>query len=124
MRFQNPLFSLVRGGLFTANLAVFTVLFLLPSNYLTHGIFDWWDKAQHAIAFIVLCTSGFCSHPRQGKALFWLLIVYGGTIELLQSLTGWRQGDGWDWLADSTGVLLFYTARSLVKSFRQASNLS
>lgn len=31
------------------------LLSLLTGEYLSSGAFDWWDKAQHALAFLVLC---------------------------------------------------------------------
>ena len=33
-----------------------------------------------------------------------IVLVFGLTIELAQSLTTWRQGDVWDWLADAIGI--------------------
>lgn len=39
-----------------------------------------------------------------------LLVGYGALIELLQWLSGYRHGDGWDLLADAAGVLLAWAA--------------
>ncbi len=38
---------------------VMTILFLAPQQFLSGGMFDWWDKAQHALAFGVLMLLGF-----------------------------------------------------------------
>jgi len=34
------------------------------------------------------------------------LFLYGGLIEILQWLSGWRSGEFADWLADGTGIFL------------------
>lgn len=86
-------------------LAVLTVLTLLPARYLTAPVFDWWDKAQHALAFAVLAALA---------ALAWRgalvrqaigLALYGGLIEVAQYLSGWRSGEWADWGADCLGVI-------------------
>ena len=43
----------MRLGWYLAMVAV-TVLALLPIEHLQMPVFDWWDKAQHALAFVVL----------------------------------------------------------------------
>jgi hypothetical protein len=40
---------LMRLGWYAAMVAV-TVLALLPIEHLQMPVFDWWDKAQHALA--------------------------------------------------------------------------
>jgi hypothetical protein len=42
---------LMRLGWYAAMVAV-TVLALLPNEHLQMPVFDWWDKAQHALAFV------------------------------------------------------------------------
>jgi len=62
------------------------------------------DKEAHAIAFYVLCTLGLMAMPSVRKwdvALCCLAI--GGAIEVVQANIG-RDGDIFDWLADSVGV--------------------
>jgi VanZ family protein len=34
------------------------------------------------------------------------LLMYGGLMETIQSLTGWRSGEWADWLANGIGILL------------------
>ena len=58
-------------------------LALSPAPYLPPGLFDWWDKAQHAIGFGTLAV----------------------LIEVLQHLGGYRFGDWQDAVADGVGVL-------------------
>lgn len=84
----------------------FTVLFLLPTEYLNEDVFDWWDKLQHALAFSSLTLIAHFGYPSKLFQISAALLIYGGLIEILQSLTGWRQGDVGDWLADGVGVLI------------------
>ena len=83
-----------------------TVLFLLPSDYLGNPVFDWWDKAQHALVFLVLLGLAHFGYETKQVPLLFALMMYGGLIEVLQSTLGWRQGDWFDWLADAAGDLL------------------
>lgn len=78
---------------------------LLPGDRLP-SIFNWWDKAQHALAFAVLAALA-CLGWSQVPAWRWCLalVVYGVLIELAQAATGWRHGDVADALADALGVL-------------------
>ena len=43
----------MRVGWYLAMAAV-TLLALMPIEHLQLPVFDWWDKAQHALAFVVL----------------------------------------------------------------------
>ena len=83
-----------------------TILFLVPQQFVSSGIFDWWDKAQHAVALGVLMLLGFIAYPKYFWRMVMGLILYGVAIELIQSWTAWRQGDVMDALADMVGVLL------------------
>jgi hypothetical protein len=95
-RFLRVLFL---GACFTVG-----VLSLLPVEHLPQVAFDWWDKAQHALAFLVLGGLGLLVYfERPGRLVFGLL-VYGASIELAQAASGWRYGDWHDWLADAVGV--------------------
>jgi VanZ family protein len=38
------------------------------------------------------------------------LVLLGAGIELAQWLTGWRQGDWQDWIADCVGLVMGYFA--------------
>ena len=113
MHVLRAMIKLIRSVLFSVTLIFFTVLFLLPQEYLAEQVFHWWDKAQHSVAFAILTVTGFWSHPKHSKALFVLLLCYGGLIEVLQFLSGWRQGDLVDWVADSIGVFICYGLRWL-----------
>ena len=103
-----PVTALARAAFWLAT-AVVVVTSLLPGPYLPKGgIFDLWDKAQHALAFAVLALLGLWSwRPRALRVRLVVgLLALGGVIEVAQHLSGWRHGDWADWLADSLGVLV------------------
>lgn len=103
MRFKHEIFwQLLTWSIWLG----FTVLFLLPTEYLNEDVFDWWDKLQHALAFSTLTQIAHFAYPSKLFQISVALLIYGGLIEILQSLTGWRQGDVGDWLADGIGVLI------------------
>jgi len=80
------------------------LLSLLPAEHLPPIAFDWWDKAQHALAFLVLGGFGFLAYPEKPSHVAVGLLIYGALIELAQAATGWRYGDWQDWMADAFGV--------------------
>ena len=84
------------------------ILALSPAPYLPPlEIFNWWDKAQHAIAFATLAVLAVLAYPEALKRrIAFLLIVQGVLIEVLQYFSGYRYGDWQDALADGVGVLL------------------
>jgi len=85
--------------------AVF-LLSVLPSGQLPPDMFDWWDKAQHALSFLLLGSIGLWAYPP--RAVFVALGLFGNGlgIEFAQAATGWRFGDWKDCLADAFGVSL------------------
>lgn len=78
---------------------------LMPTDRLPEFVFDWWDKAQHALGFAWLALCGRLAYPRWPRGMLVVLLALGAVIELAQSATGWRQGDVADWCADAIGVL-------------------
>lgn len=85
-----------------------TGLALSPAPYLPPmGIFNWWDKAQHAIGYGTLMASALLAYPKASKLLLAaLLCLHGCLIEVLQHFSGYRYGDWQDALADGVGVLV------------------
>ena len=83
-------------------------LALSPAPYLPPmEIFNWWDKAQHAIGFGALAVLAALAYPHVSKLrLGVLLCLQGVAIELLQHWGGYRFGDWQDALADAVGVVL------------------
>lgn len=69
--------------------------------------FNLLDKTQHALAFVVLTFTGSFSYQQKIKVIYIGLVLYGATIEILQStLTTTRVGEASDFLADSIGILI------------------
>ena len=85
-----------------------TGLALSPAPYLPPlDIFNWWDKAQHAIGYGSLTVSALLAYPYKPKwKVAALLCIHGCLIELLQYFSGYRYGDWQDALADGLGVAL------------------
>lgn len=81
-------------------------LALSPAPYLPPALFDWWDKAQHAIGFGTLAVLAVLAYPHVSKLRIggWLM-VQGVVIEVLQYFSGYRYGDWQDAVADGVGVL-------------------
>ena len=85
-----------------------TGLALSPAPYLPPlDIFNWWDKAQHAIGYGTLMASALHAYPKVRKLrLAALLCLHGCLIEVLQYLSGYRFEDWQDALADGVGVIV------------------
>jgi VanZ family protein len=99
-------FSNLRKALFWACFLAINILALSPAPYLPE-IFNWWDKAQHAIAFAVLAVLAVLAYPEGSKRrIAFLLIGQGVLIEVLQYFSGYRYGDWQDAVADGVGVLV------------------
>ena len=82
-------------------------LALSPAPYLPPlEIFNWWDKAQHAIAFGTLAVLAALAYPEASRLRIALLLIGQGVlIEVLQYYGGYRFGDWQDAVADGVGVL-------------------
>jgi VanZ family protein len=114
--------TLLRLGFWLASSAV-AVLSLLPVEQLPPGVFDWWDKAHHALGFLVLAVLGLLGYPGMVGRVVLGLLGFGAAIEFAQSATGWRYGDWQDWLADAVGVAVAYSVWKAVRSVRPDSAL-
>ena len=101
--------------LFWGAVLVVTILALLPGEYL-RGAFDWWDKAQNALAFAVFSTLGVLGYSQVTTRIVMGLLLYGAVIELAQSATSWRFDDWQDWLVDAVGVGAAYLGSLLWRS--------
>ena len=75
-----------------------------PSSLVDTG----WDKGNHVLAFTVLTFLGRMSFPTQRLLLLLGLLAYGGLIENLQLMTGYRFGEYQDLAADVVGMVLGY----------------
>lgn len=98
--------------LFWALVSVTVVLSLLPGEQLPQEL-HFWDKAQHALGFAGLAFLGLQVGARRPLRTLAALALFGLGIEWAQSLTGWRQGDWQDWLADLVGLLMGWPCLAL-----------
>jgi VanZ family protein len=102
-----PVWSLprpLRLSVFGAATAVLLYLSLAPNEDLP-GAIMFWDKAEHALAYLVLAGLGLILFPRHrfGVAVYSLAVGVG--VEFLQAAMGFgRQGDWRDALAGAIGV--------------------
>lgn len=67
-----------------------------------------WDKSNHLFGFLTLAVLGLPAYPSRRLQVVIGLLLFGGLIELLQSLTSYRLAEWADWLADALGVALGY----------------
>jgi VanZ family protein len=99
-------------------------LALSPAPYLPPALFDWWDKAQHAIGFGTLAVLAVLAYPDVSKLRIGLLLVaLGVLIEVLQHLGGYRFGDWQDAVADGVGVVLGLVLARVLLRFITRPNL-
>ncbi len=83
-------------------------LSLVPSEQVPSA-FHFWDKAQHALGFAGLAFLGLLAYPGRLPRVMLGLALFGAGIEVVQGLTGWRQGDWQDWIADCAGLVIGYS---------------
>lgn len=109
---------------FAAALAAVLVVSLLPPSSLP-PVHTGWDKADHALAWLALGLLGMLAWPRRKAAVLAGLVAYGGAVELLQGMTGWRQPEWADLLADVLGLvvaaLVFVGMAALARRGRRKS---
>ena len=92
--------------LFCIGIITTTILGFIPSSTVPNAI-QFWDKAQHALAFLMLAITGGLAFPKKSNQVFMGLIIYGALIEIMQStLTTSRFGDVLDWVADGIGIFI------------------
>ena len=109
-----PLKTLMFTGWLLAMIAV-TTLALLPVEHLQMPMFDWWDKAQHTLAFAVLTAWAMLLWPRLTLRIARAMLVYGVAIEAAQWAVGWRFAEWSDLVADALGVWLAWGLLHLAK---------
>ena len=90
-------------------------LSLVPVDQIPSA-FSFWDKAQHALGFAGLGFLGLMAYPHRLPRVMFGLLLLGAGMEVAQWLTGWRQGDWQDWIADCVGLLLGFPAWRLGRS--------
>ncbi len=99
---------LMRLGWYLAMVAV-TVLALLPIEHLQMpAVFDWWDKAQHALSFVVLTNWALLLWLHAAMRVALSMLAYGACLELAQWAVGWRFAEWADLAADAVGVFVAF----------------
>jgi VanZ family protein len=94
----------VRIALFAVACCVIAWLSLSPTQALPQGL-TFWDKAEHALAYLGLTLIGAWAFPDRLGRLAVGLFLAGVGVEILQSTMGLgRQGDAFDAVANSTGI--------------------
>ncbi|MGB4583516.1 MAG: VanZ family protein [Rhodoferax sp.] len=83
-------------------------LSLIPADQVPSA-FHFRDKAQHALGFTGLALLGLMAYPGRIRLLMLGLALLGACIEVAQWMTGWRQGDWQDWVADCVGLVMVYS---------------
>ncbi len=101
--------------LLAAALIAITTLALIPQSEVP--VTTLWDKADHALAFLVLgllAQRAFTAF-RFSTAIAPALLGYGALLEILQMLTPTRVGSLADLVADLMGLLLAAACCSLYR---------
>lgn len=76
-----------------------------------------WDKTNHLFGFFTLALLGLPAYPSRRLQVVIGLLLFGGLIELLQSLTPYRFAEWADWLADGLGIGVGYGLHTLFYRF-------
>ncbi|MBX3479433.1 MAG: hypothetical protein KF842_03470 [Caulobacter sp.] len=94
----------VRITLFALACALIAWLSLAPGEDLPQAL-TFWDKAEHATAYLGLSLVGAWAFPNRLGRLALGLFLAGIGVEVLQSVMGLgRQGDPVDAVANSVGI--------------------
>ena len=77
------------------------------------------DKLLHIIAFVVLSALGVLAYPATLLAILLGLCLFGGLIELVQSIPGLnRDASLADWMADALAVAAVLAPVALIRRWR------
>lgn len=90
--------------IFWASLIFIFILSLVPTSPALPG--TGWDKSNHSLAFACLMILAGKAYPVRNVLTFPGLILYGGLIEVSQSLTSYRYAEWGDIFADVLGLLV------------------
>jgi VanZ family protein len=105
--------------LFWLALLGISTLSLLPTDRLPSISASVWDKAQHALAFMlltILALLGWSARPHTRIVLG--LLAFGVIIEFAQASLGWRHGEVADVVADAVGIAVAWWAVTWVNTHR------
>lgn len=91
-------------NLFWVSVLTVFMLSLVPPSPEISG--TGWDKSNHCLAFACLMLLAWMAYPGRNARFFSGLILYGGLIEVAQSLTPYRFAEWGDLAADALGLLI------------------
>ena len=98
----------LRLALYAAASLVLLYMALAPTHDVP-GVNLVWDKAEHAISWMVLTLLGLLLSTRRRWAILVFALAFGGLIEVLQAtLPFGRDGEWGDFFADTIGVATAY----------------
>lgn len=93
------------------------IVTLMPSQSIPKSVI-FWDKLQHSIAFFMLMLTGSMAYSAYNKHIFFYLILYGASIEIMQEFfTKSRNGDAYDLVADTVGIFLGWLVFLIIYHF-------
>ena len=108
----------LRLAVFGACTATLLWLSLAPSEDLPKITF--WDKTEHALAYLLLTLTGLLLFPKHPRLVVAVAITLGAGVEVLQSLMGFgRQGDWRDMVANTLGVAVATGCWMVVRRWRR-----
>jgi len=96
------------------------IVTLMPSHSIPKSVI-FWDKLQHSLAFFMLMLTGSMAYSKYNKHIFFYLILYGASIEIMQEFfTKTRNGDVYDIVADTIGITLGWLVFLMIYRFTHA----
>jgi VanZ family protein len=99
-----------RLGLYALACLILMYLTLAPTRDVP-GAGLVWDKAEHSLAWAVLTGAGLLLSTRRRWAIGVFALAFGAAIEVGQAtLPFGRDGDIFDFMADSLGIVVAYLA--------------
>jgi VanZ family protein len=111
-------------GLWALLLIAAAFIALTPVEQMPQA-FQFWDKAQHALAYAGLGLLGLWAWPQHQARVLAALGAHGGLVEVMQAtLTTTRQGEWGDWIADALGLLLAWAMAYAFTRFARPTRTS
>lgn len=106
-----------RLALYALAVAVLLYLTLAPAEDLPEV--NLWDKAEHAIAWLVLAGLGLVLFPKRALTIGLFALGVGILVEILQGMPMiGRDADARDVLADSVGIAAAFAVFALARKRR------
>lgn len=103
--------------IFACCLLFTTIMALIPVSEIP-DVFNFWDKTQHALAFVTLTVMASFAFANKLKIVYLGLFLYGASIELMQMFfTTTRVGEVSDFIVDSLGIFIGFCIYLLAKKF-------